>query len=233
MKTYKAIQFNKNGDYDVLEYKDFPKLKPGPNQILVKNEAIGVNYVDLSIRAGEFPSPVPGHIEIEDAGIVKELGSEVERVSAGDRVGYFNFASYGEYVIVERTRIVKLPKNLSSKTAATILLQGLTALTMVKGIYKIKKGDVVLVYAVAGGTGQQLIKLSSYFGASVIAVTSTEEKSKLAIELGAQYAINYKTEDVSQRLNEITNVKGIDVVFDSIGKSTFNLNFNRKIWYNS
>jgi NADPH2:quinone reductase len=192
---------------------------------LVKNEAIGVNHVDLSIRAGEFPSPVTGHLGIEGAGIVEELGSEVEGISVGDRVGYFNFASYGEYAIVERARIVKLPNNVSSKTAVTIPLQGLTALTMVKGIYKIKKGDVVLVYAAAGGTGQQLVKLSSYFGASVIAVTSTEEKSKLAIELGAQYAISYKTEDVSQRVYEITNGKGVDVVFDSIGKFTFNINF--------
>ncbi|KXN68518.1 alcohol dehydrogenase zinc-binding domain protein [Conidiobolus coronatus NRRL 28638] len=200
MSTNKTVIYTDHGDINVVKYTETPKPTPGPNQVIVKNKSVGVNFIDYEHRVGKWPSPVFGLLGIEGAGIIDSIGTEVQGLSIGDP---------------------KIPDSISFETAAALFVQGITAITMVKGSWETKKGDTILIYSAAGGTGQLLVKLANYLGATVIGVTSSEAKVEAAKKLGAHHVINYNTEDIATRVLEITNGKGVDVVFDCVGKSTF------------
>lgn len=221
MSTNKAVIYTEHGDIDVVKYTETPKPTPGPNQVIVRNKSAGVNFIDYEHRVGQWPSPVFGLLGIEGAGTIDSIGSEVQGLSVGDRVVYMGIGAYSEYTVVNRTHVAKIPDSISFETAAALFVQGITAVTMVKGSWETKKGDTILIYSAAGGTGQLLVKLANYLGATVIGVTSSEVKAEAARKLGAHHVINYNVEDIATRVLEITNGKGVDVVFDCVGKSTF------------
>jgi NADPH2:quinone reductase len=223
MSTYKAIQIEQTGGVDALKINDVPKPTPSPTQVLVKNEFVGVNFIDTYHRTGLYPLPLPATLGREAAGIVEAVGAEVKGISVGDRVVYLAAGSYGEYNVVERKHTFKLPESVSTKTAATIILQGLTALTMVQESYKIKQGDFILIHAAAGGTGQQLVRLAKHYGATVIGTTSNAEKAEIARKAGAHHIINYREEDVVKKVLELTENKGVHAVLDGVGKDTFDV----------
>jgi NADPH2:quinone reductase len=223
MNYFRAITFDKNGDFDVLQYSQLSKASPGPGQLLVKNKSIGVNYIDLYHRDGSFIAPVQGILGVEAAGIIEEIGPEVEDILIGDRVAYLGFGTYGEYTIVDRKSIAKIPESVSFDSAAAMFADGIKSLTLVKETYQVKKGDLVLVQAADSSTGLHLIALSKYLGAIVIGVVSNEKKSKIAIKAGAHHIISYDTENIAKRVLEITNGRGVDVIYDNLGKITFEL----------
>ncbi|KXN65183.1 NAD(P)-binding protein [Conidiobolus coronatus NRRL 28638] len=224
MNYFKAITFDKNGDVGVLHYSELPKLSPGPGQVLVKNKSIGVNYIDLYHRDGSFPAPVQGILGVEAAGIIEEIGPEVSDVLIEDRVAYLGFGTYGEYTVVDRNSIVKVPDSISLDSAAAVFADGMKSLILVKEIYQVKKGDIVLVQAADSSTGLHIIALSRYLGATVIGVVSKEEKLDIALKAGAHHVITYNTEDIAKRVLAITHGRGADVIYDNLGQITFDSN---------
>lgn len=225
--TQKAIRVHKTGDFDVVQLDtDVPVPTISETQVLVKNSYFGINFVENYFRAGLFPAKLPLILGREGAGKVVEVGSKVTQFAIGDSVGYISPDSYAEYTAVETSSVTKLPHNVSEKDAAASLVAGLTALTFLKETYPVKKGDYILVYSAAGGVGSFFVQLGKLYGAHVIGVVSTEEKAKIAREHGAEFVINYKTEDIAERVNEITNGVGANAVFDGVGKDTWQASFD-------
>ncbi|EGO59354.1 hypothetical protein NEUTE1DRAFT_108886 [Neurospora tetrasperma FGSC 2508] len=228
-KTMSGVVIEKPGGVDVLKYKTdlpVPEIKEG--ELLVKNEYIGVNFIDTYFRTGLYPSSsgYPLITGKEASGTV--VSSKHPRFSPGDRVAYLGDAAYAEYTSVSASRCIgPLPERISSETAAAALLQGLTALTLVReaaGIEQklgISEGPWTLVHAAAGGTGSLLVQILSVMGAKVIATAGGQEKCEQAHHHGAQWTIDNKSKDVVERVKEITNGRGVDVIFDGVGKATF------------
>jgi NADPH:quinone reductase len=208
----RAIYFERNGGPEVLELKDVPAPTPGDGEVLVEVEAIGVNYRDIyECRGGGYGSEPPAIIGVEGAGKI---------VETDERVGWIGVpGSYAEQVAAPRTRLVSLPDDVSSETAAAVLLQGMTAHYLAADSYPIREGDWVLVHAAAGGVGLLLTQLAKLRGGRVIATTSTSEKASLAREAGADEVIGY--DDFAARAREITGGEGVAAVYDGIGKTTF------------
>ncbi|ORY90572.1 hypothetical protein BCR43DRAFT_447577 [Syncephalastrum racemosum] len=223
MATMKAIVVEQPGGVDKLLYKDVPRPQPTDSQILIKNHAIGVNYIDTYHRTGLYPLPLPFILGRESAGEVTEVGKDVKDVKVGDRVVYIKGETYAEYVAAPEGSYEKITNDVSYDVAAAVGLQGLTAWTMVRDGYPVKKGDYILVHAAAGGVGLMLCQMIKYLGAHAIGTVSTEEKAELARQNGAEFVINSKTEDIVARVNEITSGQGCQAVLDGVGKDTFDI----------
>ncbi|PNS18642.1 hypothetical protein CAC42_5181 [Sphaceloma murrayae] len=227
--TMKGVIIGKTGGVDVLDYKtDLPLPVPKQDQVLVRNSYIGVNYIDTYFRTGLYPAPsYPYMLGREASGTVVSVPSGATHgFKEGDHVVYMAEAAYGEYTAAPAARVSKIPEGLAEDVAAAALLQGLTALTLIKEAYEVKKGDWVLVHAAAGGVGLWLCQLLRAVGAKTIATASTEEKRKLAKENGADVLVGYGEEEVKAAVKENTNGAGVKAVFDGVGKSTFDLSLD-------
>ncbi|OTA64607.1 NAD(P)-binding protein [Hypoxylon sp. EC38] len=224
--TQKGVIIEKTGGVEVLQHKtDLPVAALVEGQILVKNDYIGVNFIDTYFRTGLYPAPhFPYILGREAEGtIVKTGGGELYGLKEGDRVVWMGEGAYTEYTAIPAVKAVKIPSGLAPKVAAASLLQGLTALTLVREAYHVNKGDWVLVHAAAGGTGLWLVQLLHSIGANTIGTASTQEKVDLALKAGATHVINYSHEDVKAKVSALTGGKGVVAVFDGVGKSTFDL----------
>jgi len=218
----KAVVVTKTGGPEVLEYKDVPKPELKPNQALVEIKAAGLNFIDVYFREGRYPTPLPFVVGQEAAGVVSEIGAEVTDVKVGDRVAYSGLqGSYAEFAAVNADRLVNIPDGVSFEQAAALMLQGMTAHYLVKSTYPLKAGETLLVHAAAGGVGQLLVQMAKMIGAEVIATAGTEEKIQIAKRAGADHVILYTKEDFEAETKRITGGKGVHVVYDGVGKSTF------------
>lgn len=225
----KGVVIEKTGGTEVLKYKtDLPIPEPKEGQILVKNDFIGINYIDTYFRTGLYPAPsFPYILGREAEGTVVKTGTgETYGLKNGDKVVWMAEGAYAEYTIAPALKTVKIPDNMDSKIAAAALLQGLTALTLVREAHPVKKGDWVLVHAAAGGTGLWLCQLLKSIGANIIGTASTQEKVDLATKAGATHMINYSHEDVKSKVMELTKDNGVIAVFDGVGKTTFDLSLD-------
>ena len=206
----------------MLRLVDLPIPKPKPNEAVVQIKAAGVNFIDVYFREGRYPAPLPFINGQEAAGVVTEVGSEVSNVSVGDRVAYTSaLGSYAEYAAVPAARLVKVPDALTFEQAAAAMLQGMTAHYLVHSTYVLKKGETALVHAAAGGVGLLLVQMAKRIGARVIATAGTEEKAQLARDAGADECIVYTQADFETETRRLTDGKGVHVVYDGVGKATF------------
>ena len=223
----KAIQVQKSGGPEVLTLVDLPAPKPKPNEAVVKVSAAGVNFIDVHIREGLYPSSLPFVIGQEASGIVSEIGADVKSFKPGDRVAYTGIrGSYAEYAAVPADRLVLLPPGISEQQAAAAMLQGMTAHYLVYDTYPLKKGETALIHAAAGGVGLLLVQMAKNIGARVIATTGTEEKAKLARAAGADEVILYAQQDFEVETKRLTDGKGVHVIYDGVGKTTFEKDLN-------
>ncbi|ORZ36168.1 NADPH:quinone reductase [Catenaria anguillulae PL171] len=221
----KAIQVAKTGGLDVLTVSSAVSRPTAaslaPGQVLVRNAFSGVNFIDTYHRTGLYTLPLPFIPGREGAGVVEAVAPDVQHVAVGDRVAWLGPGSYAQYTAVNGIHVAKLPAGVSEETGAAALLQGLTALSLVNLAYKVQVGDTVLVHAAAGGTGGLLVQLAKLRGATVLATTSSDAKAAEAKRLGADHVIRYDKEGIAERVRELTNGKGVQAVFDGVGKATF------------
>lgn len=218
----KVVRIYEQGLPDVLKYEEAPQPQPQEGEVLVKLAAIGVNFIDINTRSGIYPVKLPMVLGQEGAGTVSAVGNGVTSVKGGDPVAYVNVpGAYAEYASVPASRIVEVPAGLTLQTAAAVLLQGMTAHYLVHDTFPLGEGNTALVHAGAGGVGQLLVQMAKGIGAHVIATVSTEEKAAVAKKAGADDVINYTESDFEQEVTKITKGQGVDVVYDSVGKTTF------------
>jgi NADPH2:quinone reductase len=223
----KAIQVQKTGGPEVLTLTDLPIPKPKVNEAVVKIAAIGVNFIDVYFREGRYPAPLPFVDGQEAAGTVTEVGSEVTSIKPGDRVAYTGvIGAYAEYSAVPADRLVHVPDKITDQQAAATMLQGMTAHYLVNSTYRLKKGETALIHAAAGGVGLLLVQMAKNIGARAIGTVGTEEKAKLAREAGADEVILYTQQDFEVETKRLTENKGVHVVYDGVGKSTFEKGLN-------
>jgi len=222
-----AIQVQKPGGPEVLTLVDIPVPKPKPHEAVVKVSAAGVNFIDVYLREGRYPSPLPFISGQEGSGIVSEIGADVKSFKPGDRVAYTGIpGSYAEYAAVPADRLVLLPPGITEHQAAAAMLQGMTAHYLVHDTYPLKKAETALIHAAAGGAGLLLVQMAKNIGARVIGTAGTEEKAKLAREAGADEVILYAQEDFEAETKRLTEGKGVHVVYDGVGKTTFDKDLN-------
>ena len=223
----KAIRIHKFGNANALKYEDTEKPEPKENDARVKLEAIGVNFIDIYHRTGLYPNKLPFIPGMEGVGIVDKVGAGVSDVKKGDRVAYaMNIGSYSEYAVIPAWKLVKIPNGIDFKTAAASMLQGMTAHYLTHSTFSLKKNDIILLHAAAGGVGLLLTQIAKMKGAKVIGTVGNEEKAKLAKENGADEVIIYTKEGFEKRVRKITNGSCVDVVYDSVGKTTFEKSLN-------
>jgi NADPH2:quinone reductase len=223
----KAIQIKQTGGPEVMELVELPAPQAKANEAVVKVAAAGVNFIDVYNREGRYKAALPLVLGQEGAGEVLAVGSQVSGVAVGDRVAYtMTLGSYAEYAAVPADRLVKIPKGVSERDAAAAILQGMTAEYLVYDTYPLKKGETALIHAAAGGVGLLLVQMAHNLGARVIATVSTEEKAALARAAGADEVILYTQADFEVETKRITGGKGVDVVYDSVGKTTFDKGLN-------
>lgn len=219
--TY-AIRIHQNGGPEQLNWEPVEVGKPGRGEVLVRNEAIGLNFIDVYYRTGLYSTPLPFVPGFEGAGVVEEVGAGVEGLEVGDRVGYIDpIGAYAQRVLRPADRLIRLPDGISSKVAAASMLKGLTAEYLVRRTYQVQAGDTLLVHAAAGGVGQILCQWATHLGATVIGTVGSDEKVALAKQAGCQHVINSSTEAISTRVRELTGGAGVPVVYDGVGKDTF------------
>lgn len=219
----KAIRFDQTGGPDVLHLADVETPAPGAHEIRVKNEAIGVNFIDTYHRSGLYKLPLPSGLGQEGAGVVDVVGEGVARFKIGDRVGYCTgpVGAYSEMHIVRDDRAVLLPQAISFDVAAASLLKGMTARFLLRKTFRVERGSVVVIHAAAGGVGQIATQWAKHLGATVIAVVGSDAKAEIAKSLGAHHTIISGREDIAKRAREISGGVGAHVVYDSVGKDTF------------
>ena len=218
----KAIQITRTGGPEVLELVDLPEPTPGPGQVAVRIEASGVNFIDTYFREGRYPAALPLVLGQEAAGTVTSVADDVHTLRPGDRVAWCGTrGTYAEVALAPAASVLKIPDDITTHQAAAAILQGMTAHYLVHATYVPQFGDKVLVHAGAGGTGLLLIQMAKRLGAHVITTVSTEDKAALAREAGADDVILYTQEDVVTRVKQITGEEGLPVVYDSVGKTTF------------
>jgi NADPH:quinone reductase len=223
----KAILVPKTGGVDVLTFTDVPEPKPKPNEVIVKIAAAGVNYIDVYFREGRYPITPPFILGQEGAGVVSEVGADVKDFKPGDRVAYTGITgAYAQYEAIPADRLVRVPAGITDQQAAAAMLQGMTAHYLVRSTYPLKPGDIALIHAAAGGVGLLLVQMAKALGARVIGTVSTEEKAKLAREAGADDVIFYTTQDFEAETKRLTGGKGVHVVYDGVGKTTFDQDLN-------
>jgi NADPH2:quinone reductase len=218
----KAIRVHQYGGAEILKYEEVPVPEPGAGEARVKIEAIGLNYIDVYQRTGLYQLKLPFTLGMEAAGVVDAVGGNVTEVKVGDRVAYSMISgAYAEYAVVPSSRLVPVPKNIESRSAAATMLQGKTAHYLTHSTYPLKTGDTALVHAAAGGVGLFLVQIAKRRGATVFGTVSTDEKARLAREAGADEIILYTEKDFVAEVKRLTNGRGLNVVYDSVGQSTF------------
>ncbi|MBB5054031.1 NADPH2:quinone reductase [Afipia massiliensis] len=219
----KAIIIEKTGGPEVLQWNDVQVGEPGEEQVRIRQTAIGLNYIDTYQRSGLYPVPMPGGIGQEAAGVIEAVGSRVSHVKVGDRVVYAGgpAGSYAEKRVMPAAPLVKLPDNVSDQQAAALLLKGMTVQFLIRRTYKVKAGETVLLHAAAGGVGLIACQWLRALGVTVIGTVSSEEKAALAKENGCTHTILYTKEKFADRVRELTDGAGVPVVYDSVGKVTW------------
>jgi NADPH:quinone reductase len=218
----KAIQIHRTGGTEVMQWEDVDVLPPDPDEVLIRHTAIGVNFIDVYFRTGLYPVQMPCVLGMEAAGVVEEIGAEVKDLNVGDRVAYTGLlGAYAERRTVPADRLVKLPKDVRDETAAGMMLKGLTAHYLLHRTYRVGPGDTILVHAAAGGVGLIACQWAKFLGATVIGTVGSDEKAALAKAHGCDHPIVYTREDFVKRVKEITGGNGVPVVYDSVGKDTF------------
>ena len=223
----KAIQVQQPGGHEAMELVELPVPQPKANEAVVKLAASGVNFIDVYQREGRYKVPLPFVLGQEGAGVVTAAGADVKPVKAGDRVAWTGvLGSYAEYAAIPVDRLVPIPAGVSDPQAAAAMLQGMTAHYLAHDTYPLKRGETALVHAAAGGVGLLLVQMAHHIGARVIATVSTDEKAKLAREAGADEIILYTQADFEAETKRLTGGKGVDVVYDSVGKTTFEKGLN-------
>lgn len=223
----KAIQVFETGGPEKMQLAEVPRPMPGPGQALVRIAAAGVNFIDIYFRTGLYKSDVPVALGSEGAGTVEAVGAGVSEVAPGDRVAYAMVrGSYAQFALVPAWQLVKLPDNLDFQSAAAAMLQGMTAHYLTHSTYPLKSGDTCLVHAAAGGAGGLTVQMARMRGARVFGTVSTEEKARVAREAGAHEVILYTTQDFEAEVKRLTEGRGVDVVYDSVGASTFEKSLN-------
>jgi NADPH2:quinone reductase len=224
----KAIRVHEHGGPDVLKYEDVPEPKAGKGEAVVKVAAAGLNFIDIYFRTGTYKPPqlpfIPGS---EAAGTVVSVGEGVSEVKAGDRVAYaMALGAYAEFAVVPAWRLAKIPDNVDFKAGAAVMLQGMTAHYLTHHTFPLKRGDKAIVHAGAGGVGLLLIQVAKRMGARVYATVGNEAKAQLAKEAGADETILYSQQDFEAEVKRLTEGKGVDVVYDSVGATTFDKSLN-------
>jgi len=223
----KRIQVNETGGPDNMQLAEVPTPAPGPKQALVRIAATGVNFIDVYYRIGLYKADLPVTLGNEAAGTVEAVGPEVSEVAVGDRVAYaMTRGSYAEFAVVPAAQLVKIPDGVDFQTAAAAMLQGMTAHYLTHSTYPLKSGDTCLVHAAAGGAGGLIVQMAKMLGARVFGTVSTEEKARIAREHGADEAILYTQQDFEAEVKRLTGGRGVDVVYDSVGKTTFDKSLN-------
>jgi NADPH2:quinone reductase len=217
-----AIRIHQNGGPEVMKWESVEVGEPGPGQVRLKQHAVGVNYIDTYHRSGLYKMPLPMVIGSEGAGEVTAVGPGVTDFKVGDRGAYAGaVGGYAEERLMPADRLVKLPASIDYKTAAAMMLQGMTVRYLLRQTYKVDKNTTMLLHAAAGGIGLIASQWAKHLGATIIGTVSTPDKAELAKAAGCAHVINYKTEDFVKRTKELTNGQGVDVVYDSIGKDTY------------
>ena len=223
----KAIQVKQVGGPEMLEFVDLPVPQPKPDEVMIKVAAVGVNFIDVYFREGRYKAPLPFIAGQEGAGTVSAVGASVKGIRLGDKVAWTGLlGSYPEYAVVPADRVVPVPAGLSDQQAAAVMLQGMTAHYLSHDTYPLKRGETALVHAAAGGVGLLLVQMAHQIGARVIATVSTEEKAALARNAGADHVILYTQADFESETRRLTANQGVDVVYDSVGKTTFEKGLN-------
>jgi NADPH:quinone reductase len=222
-----AIRVSKRGGPEVLLYEELPTPEPGPKDALVRLEAIGVNYVDTYQRAGIYKMALPFTLGSEAAGVVEAIGPEVAEVQVGDKVAYAGvLGAYATHAAVPAARLVKVPDGVDARTAAAVMLQGMTAHYLTHSTYPLKQGESALVHAAAGGVGLLLVQMAKMRGARIFGTASTQAKAALAADAGADHVILYTTHDFETELKRFMDGRGVQVVYDSVGKTTYEQSMN-------
>jgi NADPH2:quinone reductase len=218
----KSIQISKNGGPEVLELKDITLDKPGADEVTIEHKAIGLNYIDTYHRSGLYPLKLPSGIGAEGAGIIKEVGSNIKEFNVGDKVSYAGIplGAYSTHRNYPTKNIVKVPDSIDLEVAATLMTKGLTTFYLLHKTYPVKSGQTILFHAAAGGVGQIFGQWAKSLGCTVIGTVGSEEKIKKAKSYGYDHVINYNKENFSKKVLEITNEKGVPVVYDGVGKNT-------------
>lgn len=223
----KAIRISQYGGAEVLSFEDVDVADPGEGQVRITIEAAGVNFIDTYHRTGLYPLNLPLTLGLEGAGIVNAVGAGVSDLAEGDRVAWKSVAgSYAEQVVADEVEVVKIPSDVATKTAAAVMLQGLTAHYLVNSTYPVREGDTCLVHAAAGGVGLLLVQMAKMRGARVIGTTSTEEKAALARGAGADDIVLYTERDFETEVLNLTDSEGVEVVYDSVAKATWEKSIN-------
>ena len=218
----KAVRIHTPGGPEVLTYEDVPEPRPKAGEAVVKVDAAGLNYIDVYYRSGLYKAELPMTVGMEAGGVVTAVGPNVTEVKVGDKVAYTGVpGAYAQYAAVPAQRLVTLPAGVSTKQGAAAMLQGMTAHYLACSTYPLKKGDTCLVHAAAGGVGLLLCQIAKMRGARAIGTVSTEEKAKLAREAGADEVILYTKQDFEAEVKRLTSSKGVQVVYDAVGKTTF------------
>jgi len=223
----KAIQVEKFGGPECLTLAEVPTPRPGPSEVLVRLAYAGVNYIDVYMRDGSYArshtyqTPLPMTIGMEGAGCIEQVGDDVSDLAVGDTVAYcLSRGSYAEFAVVPAWKVVRVPSSVDLAIATTLMLQGSTAHYLSRSAYPSKPGDICLVHAGAGGVGRRLVQLAKRAGATVIATVGSEDKARLVRECGADHAILYRQTDFGAEVRRLTDGRGVDVVYDSVGRDT-------------
>ena len=220
-----AIRMHRTGGPEVLELEQVEVSDPGPGQVRLRHAAVGLNYADTYFRNGTYPVPLPAGMGVEAAGVVEAIGPDVTNVAVGDRVTYTGFlntlGAYSTERLIAAAPLIQLPDAIGFETAAAMTMRGLTSAYLMRRIHPFQAGDTLLLHAAAGGVGLIVSQWARLLGITVIGTVSTDEKAEVAKAHGCTHTINYSHEDVAARVKELTGGKGVDVVFDSVGKTTF------------
>ncbi|MFQ5575810.1 MAG: quinone oxidoreductase [Anaerolineae bacterium] len=223
----KAIRIHQTGGPEALQLEEVPLPQPGAGEARVKIEAAGVNFIDIYHRTGLYALSLPATPGLEAAGVVDAVGPDVTSLHKGDRVAYSgSLGAYAEYAVVPEAKLVPVPPEIDLPVAAATMLQGMTAHYLTHSTYPLKAGETALVHAAAGGVGLLLVQLAKQAGATVIGTVSTEEKARLARQAGADHIIRYTESDFEAETKRLTDGRGVDVVYDSVGRDTFDKGLN-------
>jgi NADPH2:quinone reductase len=220
-----AVRFYETGAPEVLRYENVAVGEPGPGQVRLRHEAVGLNFADIYFRTGLYPAPLPSGIGTEGAGVVEAVGSGVTSVAVGDRVTYTGaYNTLGAYCterVIDAAPLIRLPDGIGCDTAAAMTMRGLTSAYLMRRIYAYKEGDTILLHAAAGGVGLIVSQWAKLLGLTVIGTVSSEAKAEVARAHGCDHIVNYSHENVAARVRELTDGVGVNVVIDSVGKDTF------------
>ncbi len=221
----KAVRFHETGGPEVLRYEDVEVGEPGPGQVRLRHEAVGLNFADTYFRSGLYPVPLPAGMGVEAAGVIEAIGPDVTNLAVGDRVTYTGFintlGAYSTERVIPAAPLIKLPDAISCETAAGMTMRGLTAAYLMRRIHDFKQGDTILLHAAAGGVGLIVSQWAKLMGLTVIGTVSTEAKGEVARAHGCDHIVYYGRENVAKRVRDLTDGVGVNVVFDSVGKDTF------------